>query len=115
MGFILIKGKRKKEEKRRGFFIYFLKEEYTALWLVWVFVDAFGFYFLTAQPLSQHTCAKFHIQILICIALLYVKKEIKAKSCGGGCKERLENILADEKCFSNPFPNSQDCLSKSSL
>lgn len=79
--------------------IYFLKKEHKELQLVLVFVYAFGFYFLTAQPLSQHTCAKFHIQILIYIALLYVKKEIRANSCGGGCEERLENILADEKCF----------------
>ena len=28
-----------------------------------------------------------------------VEKEIRANSCGGGCAERLENILADEKCF----------------
>lgn len=76
---------------------------------------SFGFYFLTAQSGSQHTWAKFHIQILICIALLYVKKEIRTKSCGGGCKERLENILADEKCFNHPFANSKDYLSKSTL
>lgn len=62
----------------------------------------FGFYFLTAQPLSQHTCAKFHIQILICIALLYVKKEIRANSCGRGCEERPESILADEILFRIP-------------
>lgn len=59
----------------------------------------FGFYSLTAQSGSQHTCAKFHTQILICIALLYVKKEIRTKSCGGGCKERMENILADESAL----------------
>ena len=34
-----------------------------------------GFYFLTAQPLSQHACAKSHVQILIYIALLLSKKK----------------------------------------
>lgn len=79
--------------------ICFLKKEHRELQLVSVFVYALAFHFLTAQPLSQYACARFHVQILIYIALLYVEKEIRANSCGGGCAKRLGNILADEKCF----------------
>lgn len=42
----------------------------------WVFVHAF------VQPLSQLACAILHVQILICIALLCVKKEIRPRFYG---------------------------------